>query len=201
MSENSTNQIVLRNKTATFNPKIVDHAGAINTEDIAWKHPESKEVIWELIESYYTDLALVAENFFSVSMPEFDRKMFEMVAFTNKSGAAADHHPNSGYIRLATSNLNSELDLLKNMAHEIGHFAALRKIFANGADEIPARVGVSVIGNRVASPDGKTPFEFQQYRGDVINEALTEITAAEMVNQLKGKYDFIPPEGVQPESV
>ena len=202
MPESTYSNLLLLDVTAKFRPDKVDHAGGVNMEDIVWDTPEDRESFWGTAKGIYEDLAKVAESTFSVSMPEFDQDMFELVSFSGeaRSGTIADYHPSSGHIRISTAHNRTWLDVMKSMAHEIGHFAAIRKIFTNGADEVPARVGVSVIGHRVASPDGKTPFEFQQYRGDMINEALTEITAAEMVNQLKGKYNFIPPEGVQPES-
>lgn len=202
MPEKVSEPIQLLDATAKFRPDKVDHTGGVNMEEIVWDTPEDRESFWGRAEGMYKDLAKVAERTFSVSMPEFNQDMFELVSFSGeaRSGTIADHAPSSGHIRISTAHNRTWLDVMKSMAHEIGHFAALRKIFTNGTDEVPARVGLSVIGNRVASPDGKTPFEFQKYRGDVINEALTEISAAEMVNQLKDKYDFIPPEGVQPET-
>ncbi|MBP9670512.1 hypothetical protein KBD75_03870 [Candidatus Woesebacteria bacterium] len=202
MGENTNQHIELLDATAKLRLEKADHAGGISMESIAWDTPEEKEMFWDKTKDIYTDLASIAGAIFSVTMPEFNQDMIELVSFNSdtSSGTIADHDPSSGLIRISTAHNRSWLDVTKSMAHELSHFAALRKIFSLGKNEVPARVGVSVIGNRVADPDKKLAFEFQQYRGDVFNEALTETISVEMVNTLRDKYDFIPQEGVEPES-
>lgn len=200
MSEQTTGHIELTDVTAQYRPGKVNKSGALDIDHVVWEE-EQREELWKFTEGIYNDLAIEASDIFGVEMPEFQREMISWVQFDprSKQKAAADHDPNSGRIRMSVSHVNEELDAIRLMAHEMVHLAALRKLLVKDDTEIPGRVGISVVGNSVASRGrNNEDFKFEKYHGAVFNEALTEIVSAEMVNRVKDKYDFIPDEGIEP---
>jgi|GEM_PF-5581566 len=202
MPDENPESISLIDVTAKFMPKKIKHIDRAYKEVSLLEITGNREKFKDNIERMYEDLAGVIEKTFLVTMPKFDQDMFKLINFINgsNSGISAEHNPRSGLISISMYHNKNLQDAMLAMAHEMCHFASLRKILTKGSDEVPARIGVSVIGNRVASPDGKTPFKFQRYRGNVINEALTDEMSVEIVNQIRGNYDFIPHEELQSKS-